>query len=151
MAIVPDVPVITATKATVVALRTVGARKLAMLTPMIELFAESARDYYNAMGFEVLRHDFLKVKRPEEIINLPVEKVYEAFDGLDCADVDCFLHVGGALGIVDYLDGLEEKLGRPVISVNAVNYWYALRKLGVDDPLDRGGRISRMALPADFI
>lgn len=146
----PDVPVITATDSTVAGLRTVGARKIAMLTPMVELFAESARDYYDAMGFDVLRHDFLKVEKPEDIINLPVEKVHEAFDGLDGPDVDCFLHAGGALGIVDYLDDLEEKLGRPVISVNAVTYWYALRKLGVTDPLSRGGRITRMALPEEF-
>ena len=148
--LLPDVPVITATEATVAGLRTVGAKKIAMLTPMIELFAESARQYYNDMGFEVLRHDFLKVPLPEDIINLPIEKVFEAFDGLDGDDVDCFLHVGGALGIVDYLDALEERLGRPVISVIAVTYWYALRKLGVTDALDRGGRITRMQLPDEF-
>ena len=148
--LLPDIPVITATEATVAGLRTVGAKKIAMLTPMVELFAESAFDYYNDMGFEVLRHDFLKVEKPEDIIKLPVEKVHEAFDGLDGPDVDCFLHVGGALGIVDYLDELEEKLGRPVISVIAVTYWYTLRKLGITDALDRGGRVTRMQLPDEF-
>ena len=48
------------------------------------------------------------------------------------------------------IDELEEKLGRPVISSNAATYWYAMRKHGITDPLSRGGRITRMALPEEF-
>ena len=144
---VPEVPVITATDATVAALRTIGACKIAVLSPMSEVYSKSVAGYYSAMGFDVLSHHWLEVPLPQEIINVSVERIQAAFDEMDAPDVDCFLHVGGALGIVDLIDGLEDRLGRPVISVNAATYWYALRKIGVTDALDRGGRITRLALP----
>lgn len=143
---VPDVPVITATDATVAALRTIGARKIAVLSPMSEVYSKSVAGYYAAMGFDVISHHWLEVPLPQEIITVSVERIHAAFDEMNSADVDCFLHVGGALGIVDMIDGLEDRLGRPVISANAATYWYALRKIGVNDPLDRGGRITRLAL-----
>ncbi|MDA8584858.1 hypothetical protein N9L47_01160 [Rhodobacteraceae bacterium] len=147
---VPDVPIITATEATETALRTLGAKKVAVLSPMSETYSKSVAGFYGGLGFDVVSHHYLKVPVPEEIINVPVEMIHGMFDEMDSPEVDCFLHVGGALGIVDFIDGLEEKLGRPVVSVNAATYWYALRKLGVNDPLDRGGQITRLDLPEKF-
>ena len=144
---VPEVPVITATDATLAALHAIGAKKLAVLSPMSEVYSKSVADFYRAMGFDVLSHHWLEVPVPQEIINVPVDRIEAMFDEMDAPEVDCFLHVGGALGIVDMIDGLEDRLGRLVISVNAATYWYALRKIGVTDPLDRGGRITRLALP----
>ncbi len=144
---VPDIPVITATDATVAALRAVGAKKIAALSPMSEVYSRSVAGFYRAMGFDVVSHHWLEVPLPQEIVNVPVDRINAAFDEMDSPDVDCFLHVGGALGIVDMIDDLEERLGRPVISVNAASYWYALRQIGVMDPLDRGGRVTRLALP----
>lgn len=144
---VPEVPVITATDATEAALRAVGAKKIAVLSPMSEVYSKSVAGYYGALGFEVISHHWLEAPLPQDIINVPVDRINAIFDEMDAPEVDCFLHVGGALGIVDMIDGLEARLGRPVISVNAATYWYALRKIGVTDPLDRGGRITRRALP----
>lgn len=145
-AAVGDIPIITATDACVAALKIVGAKRIAALSPMSEVYAKSVQDYYTAVGFDVLATTWLKVPRPEDIIKVPVESVFAAFKTLDVTGVDTFLHVGGALGIVDMIDELEETLGRPVISVNAATYWYGLRRLGIEDPLDRGGQITRLPL-----
>jgi len=145
-AAVPEVPVITATDATTAALHTIGARKIAVLSPMSEVYSQSVARYYGAFGFEVCSHHWLEVPLPQDIINVPVDRIEAAFDKMDAPEVDCFLHVGGALGIVDMIDDLEERLGRPVISVNAATYWYALRRIGVTDRLEMGGRITRPAL-----
>ena len=53
------------------------------------------------------------------------------------------LHVGGALGIVGMIEDLEARFGKPVISVNAATYWYALRRHGIDDPMPGFGRLLR--------
>lgn len=149
-AALPCTPVITATDATEAALRTVGARKIVAMSPMSETYSKSVAGYYSSLGFDVLRHGWLEAPRPQDIIRVPVDQIHDVFERLDSRDVDCFLHVGGALGIVDQIDELEDRLGRPVISVNAAAYWYALRQIGVEDALDRGGRVTRMALPAEF-
>ncbi len=147
---VPGVPVVTATDACEAALRTLDARRIAVLSPMSEANAKSVQGYYEALGFEVRRTTWLEVPRSESIIDVTPETAMAAFEQLIDDTVDTILHVGGALGIIDIVDAIEEHLGRPVVSVNAATYWYALRRHGIADPLDRGGRITRMPLPSEF-
>ncbi|MEM7753993.1 MAG: hypothetical protein AAF230_11295, partial [Pseudomonadota bacterium] len=47
---VPETPVITATDATEAALRAVGARKIAVVSPMSETYSKSVAGYYSAIG-----------------------------------------------------------------------------------------------------
>ena len=141
-----DIPFVTASDACVAALKTVDAKRIGVISPMSEEMSESVRDYYQAHGFIVPNATWLKVATSDRIIDVPVDDINAAFDRVDGVDIDTFLHVGGALGIVDMLDKLEERLGRPVVSSNAATYWYALRMMGAEDPLDRGGRLTRMGL-----
>jgi maleate isomerase len=139
-----DVPLVTATDATITALKTVGARRIAAISPMSDAYSQSVADYYQAFGFEVPYHSGLHVGLPQNIINFGYAEARDAFKALDHADVDTFLHVGGALGIADSIDKLEEELGRPVISSNVATYWRALRTIGVADPLTGFGRLAQM-------
>ena len=146
----PDTPIVTAGDACVAALRTIGAKRLGLISPMSEEYSESARNFYRAHGFEVPETTWLQVKTSARIIDVPLDTIHEAFDKVNTTDVDTILHVGGALGVADMVDGLEERLGKPVVSSTATGYWYALRMLGVDDPLRLGGQITRKSLPTEF-
>ncbi len=144
--VLPDLAFVTATDACVAALKTVGAKRIGVISPMSEEMSESVRAYYQAHGFEVPNATWLKVATSDRIIDIPVDAINAAFDRVDTDDVDTFLHVGGALGIVDMLDELEARLGRPIVSSNAATYWYALRMMGIEDKMDRGGQLTRMPL-----
>ncbi len=139
-----DVPLVTATDATVAALKAMGARRIAAISPMSDEYSQSVADYYEALGFEVPYHTGLQVARPQDIIGIGHAEARAAFRRLDHEDVDTFLHVGGALGIVDSIAALEAELGRPVVSVNVATYWRALRTLGIDDPLTGFGQLAQM-------
>jgi len=143
----PDVPAVNATDATVAALKTVGAKRIALISPMDEEKSKSAAAYYRAHGFEVIASACFQVATSARIIDVTVEAINAAFDEVGASDADTILHVGGALGIVDLIDGYEARLGKTVVSSNAATYWYALRMMGIDDQMDRGGRLTRMALP----
>ena len=95
------------------------------------------------MGFEVPYHAGLQVKKPEDIIKVSLEDALAGFRKLDHDDVDVFLHVGGALGIVDMVEELENELGRPIVSTNIATYWYALRQHGIGDALEGFGQLAR--------
>lgn len=143
----PDnLPYVTATDACVAALKTVGAKRIAVISPMSKDMSESVGNYYAAHGFEVVDSTWLQVATSARIIDVPMDDINAAFDRVAASEVDTILHVGGALGIVDILDGLETRLGKTIISSNAATYWYALRMMGIDDEMDRGGRITRMPL-----
>jgi maleate isomerase len=137
------VPLVTATDATVEALKTIGAKRIAAISPMSDEYSQSVADYYEAIGFEVPYHTGLQVGRSQDIIKIGYAEAREAFLKLDHDDVDTFLHVGGALGIADSIETLEKELGRPVVSVNVATYWCALRTLGISDPLSGFGQLAQ--------
>lgn len=130
-----------ATDAVIAALRTVGAKRIGMMSPLSVENSKSAVDYYTAHGFDIAAATALLVDKPENAVNVPMERVIEAFEEVDSPDVDTLLHVGGSLGIVPLVQELEDKFGKPVLSVNAATYWYALRKMGIKDAIPGFGRL----------
>ena len=149
-AALPDTPIVTAGDACVAALHCIGAKRLGLISPMSEEYSESARNFYRAHGFDVPETTWLQVKTSDKIIGVPVDRIHAAFDQVNTNNVDTILHVGGALGIADMVDGLEARLGKRVISSTATGYWYALRMMGVETPLTLGGQITREPLPSGF-
>ncbi len=138
---VDGVPFVTATDACVAGLRTLGARRIGVLSPMSEEYSRSVQEYYGRFGFEAPHATWLEVEESIDIIKVTVDQILDAFKRIDHDDVDAFLHVGGALGMVGMIEELEAGLGRPIVTVNAATYWYALRKLGVTDPMPGFGRL----------
>ncbi len=138
-----EVPLVTATDATVTALKAVGAKRIAAISPMSEALSQGAADYYEALGFEVPYHTGLGIGRSEDIIKIGHAEARQAFLALEHDDVDTFLHIGGALGIAHSIEALEQELGRPVVSVNVATYWFSLRTLGITDPLTGFGQLAQ--------
>ena len=136
-------PTVLAPDATEAALRTIGAKRIGILAPMSAENSESARAYYEAAGFEVPCTSSLNIGKSEDIIKATTEQIQDGFDEIDHSNVDTLLHVGGALGLVGMIEDLEARFGKPVISVNAATYWYALRRHGIDDPMLGFGRLLR--------
>lgn len=81
------------------------------------------------------------VDKSENAINVPMERVIEAFEEVDGPDIDALLHVGGSLGVVPLIAELEDRFKKPVVSVNQATYWHALRKMGITDPVPGFGEL----------
>lgn len=135
------VPVVTATDACQAALKRLDARRLSILSPMGEKQAQGAQRYYESLGYDVPYVTWLGIKKSEDIIKTTDTQIMEAFRRLDHEDVDTFLHLGGALPMVNLISVLEQSLGRSVVSTNAASYWYALRRHGIEDRLNGYGRL----------
>jgi maleate cis-trans isomerase len=123
------------------ALKTLGAKRIGVLSPMSEEYSKSVQNYYGNYGFQTPYAAWLKVEDSKDIIKVTVDQILEAFDTEGFEEVDTILHVGGALGLVSMLGELEEKLGRPIVSSNAAAYWYALRLHGIKDTRDDIGKL----------
>ncbi|MEP4377377.1 MAG: hypothetical protein ABJ215_13595 [Alphaproteobacteria bacterium] len=136
-----DVPFITATDAMEAALRKVNARRFAMWVPLYEETLQSARGYYEEIGFEIPYSGCLGVEHPVNSINIELSDVEAAFAKLDHDDVDTLVHIGASIGIGDMVDHMEQKFGKPFLSVNQATYWYALRTHGITDPVPGHGSL----------
>jgi maleate isomerase len=127
--------------AAVAALTKFGARRIAVLTPHQPRGDEMVRAYLQEAGFDVVRLKGLAVKTPRMIAQVPLSDIRNALKELDGPDVDALLQVGTALPTIAVAAEAERWLGKPVLAINAVTYWHALRQCGIDDRVYGCGKV----------
>lgn len=119
--------------ATSAALRSIGARRIAVLTPHQPRGDEQVRRYFEEDGFAVCRLIGLKCASPVLIAHTTEEQIVGALKALDGDDADAIVQVGTNLAAVGLCAEAERWLGKPVLAINAVTYWDALRRCGIED------------------
>jgi maleate isomerase len=127
--------------ATVAALRKFGARTIAVLTPHQPRGDEQVRNYLEQDGFVIKRLIGLKCPSPIMISHTTEAQMIRALRELDGDDVDAVVQVGTNLAAVKLCAEAERWFGKPVLAINAVTYWDALRRCGVDDKVSGFGSI----------
>ena len=127
--------------ATVAALRCLGAQRIAVLTPHQPRGDEQVRRYFEEAGFTIPRLTGLKCASPVLIAHTTRQQVIEALRGLDGDDIDAIVQVGTNLAAIETCAQAEVWLGKPVLAINAITYWDALRRSGIEDRIHGCGSI----------
>ena len=60
---------------------------------------------------------------------------------LEFPDADTLVFRCAHWGTVQYIEGLEQELGRNVVSASQAIIWHALRKVGIAEPITGFGRL----------
>ncbi len=58
-------------------------------------------------------------------------------------NLDAIVQCGTNMSLLNVTEKLEPVLGIPVLGINAVTFWYALRENGFVNPFNGGGRLFR--------
>jgi maleate isomerase len=127
--------------ATVAALRRLGAKRIAVLTPHQPRGDEQVRHYFEDAGLEVKRLTGLKCASPVLIAHTTARQMIDTLKALDGDDIDALVQVGTNLAAIEVCTQAERWLGKPVLAINAVTYWDALRRCGVEDRLAGFGAV----------
>lgn len=127
--------------ATVAALRRLGAKRIAVLTPHQPRGDEQVRHYFEDAGFEVKRLIGLKCASPVLIAHTTARQMIDALKSLDGDDIDALVQVGTNLAAIEVCTQAERWVGKPVLAINAVTYWDALRRCGVEDRIAGYGSV----------
>jgi maleate isomerase len=99
------------------------------------------RAYMTEAGFDVIRLKGLACKSPRLIAQVTLPEIRAALRELDGDDVDALLQVGTALPTVAVAAEAERWLGKPVLAINTVSYWNAIRRCRIEDRVLGLGRI----------
>lgn len=137
-------PITAATDALRRALQALGVRRVATFSPYAPIMAEHVRWWLTESGFEWVRNaritgctDALSIADVDE------ERIMRAMREADSPDVEALVQIGANLAMVRFVDAAERELGKPVLAINAVMFWDALRRVGIEDRLDGYGRLLR--------
>ena len=115
------------------ALRVLGAKKLGVVTPYQPVGDSQVRRFLEECGYEVVAIRGLRCPTAVSIAHVDEATLRQAILEVNTPDVDAILQVGTNLSMLRLADETERWLAKPVLAINAVTFWFALRENGIPD------------------
>ena len=137
----PGVAVVTPSRAASIALKTLKANKIAMLTPYIEPVTRGLVECLESDGFEILAPCCLGLEDDGDIARVAPESLFEIAVDICPPEAEALFLSCTALRAIGIIERLEERLGIPVLSSNQVMFWQSLREAGCSMPVSGFGTI----------
>ena len=123
------------------ALRTLGAKRIAVATPYLDDVNRREVDYLEAAGFEIVSLCGLNLEKDSDMVRVAPDYIAEFALALDRADADAIFVSCGALRTLDVIGEIEARAGKPAVCSNQAMIWDCLRLAGVDDRFAGYGRL----------
>jgi maleate isomerase len=142
-AVAGGIPVMLPSFAMLKALELLGRpRKLGILTPWMPPADEACAAFFAESGYQVLAIKGLKHPTPLDIATATPDLLNAAVDEINVPGVECIIKVGTNSSMARLVADMEQRLNKPVLTVNVVTYWAGLRALGINDRLRGYGRLA---------
>jgi maleate isomerase len=136
-----ELPSTTAAHAIVTAARTLGARRVSIVSPYTEDVDAAEHRYFESAGLEVLGGACLGISDGFRLAEPAPDTLFElgrkGFDRRSDALIMTCLNTRSHTVI----DRLEQALGKPVITSTQATLWHALRLAGIEDRIAGFGRL----------
>ena len=101
---------------------------------------------FGAMGFEVVSSVGFSCANALHIAHVPdwaKEKAIMELLATDAHRLDAVVQCGTNMSMMNVAEKLEPVIGIPILGINAVLFWYALRENGFNNALHGAGRVMR--------
>lgn len=142
------IPVVTTSAAAVLALRVLGARRLALIHPpwfSPELNHKGA-EYFGRQQIDVVYASPAGLPGGQHDVH--PGQLYEWARAHVPVTADAVFVGGNGFRAIGAIQALEEDLGRSVLTANQVLFWHALRLTGVRTPVVGYGQVFARGLPS---
>jgi len=123
-----------------------GVQRIGILTAWESRGNASAVRMFEDLGVEVVTSAGFSCANVQHIAHVPdwaKEKAVLELLATPAHNLDAVVQCGTNMSMLDVTERLEPMIGIPVLGINAVTFWYALRENGFLGPLEGGGRLLR--------
>ena len=134
-------PATTTTTAVVTGLRTLGIKRLVLVTPYKELITQKEKGLLEEEGFQVLSYRGLSLDDTYQQYETDPRRWYELVKEMQQPLSEGYFASCGGIRVVDIIGQLEMELGKPVITSNQALVWHCLRRMGIQEPMEGFGRL----------
>jgi maleate cis-trans isomerase len=136
------VPAITAGRAIALAVRALGARRVALATPFpIPVLERLARHYAGKYGLEVVARESFSDSDSVSYPALGQELARDAMARTNGPDVEVFIVPGGNFPTMPFIADWERAVGKPVVTTNQATLWAMIQMMRADERLPGFGRL----------
>lgn len=121
-----------------------GAKRIGILTPFDKKGNEFATQMFEDLGFEVVSSVGFSCANALHIAHIPnwaKEKAILELLATEKNNLDAVVQCGTNMSLIDVTEKLEPIIGIPILGINAVTFWYALRENGFESALTGAGRL----------
>jgi maleate isomerase len=132
--------------ASAAALKAYNAKRIGLLTPFDRLGNNNASRMFEDMGFNVVASVGFSCANARHIAHVPdwaKEKAIIELLARPENRLDAVVQCGTNMSLINVTERLEPLIGIPILGINAVLLWYALRTTGIDTPVEGAGRLLR--------
>ncbi len=120
-----------------------SVQRLGILTPYQPVGDSHVARFFCDHGFDVVRVHSLKRPSEVQIAHAAEADIRDGFKTLAASGVQAIVQAGTDLAAIDLADEAERWLGLPVLAINTVTYWHALRRCGIADAVAHCGSLLR--------
>lgn len=143
------IPIIVQSLALVVALRTLHAKRIALIHPpwYSDDLNQLGVNYFQKNDIEVLESGQAKLR--DDYGDMTADQIVHWVTTHTPDDADAAVIGGGGFRVIGAIDEIERILERPVLSANQTAFWLALRTSGIEDNLGGYGKLFGRSLEND--
>lgn len=136
------VPALTSAQAIGRAVRTLGMRRIALVSPYSTEVIGRAKHYCESRhGLDVVAMEGFGATDAYAIGGLSADNATEAFLRIDRPDIEVLVVPGGNFPTMRFIAGWERRFGKPVITTNQAALWAAMQAMKLALPLPGLGRL----------
>jgi maleate isomerase len=139
----PDVQVTNPARAVPAALKQLGAKRIALLTPYTPEITQVTVDYLAVRGIDVTDAVGLGIDMDDTHARISEGELVRAALSLDRSGAEAVFVSCTAIRSLNVIEALELVTGLPVISSNQATFWHALQLGQVDYPVCGYGQLLR--------
>ena len=128
------------------ALNKFGAKRIGIITPFDKQGNINATKMFEDLGYTVVASVGFSCANAMHIAHIPDwAKEKAIMELLATADnnLDAIVQCGTNMSLINVCEKLEPVIGIPILGINAVTFWYALRENGFANSLIGGGKLLR--------
>jgi maleate isomerase len=136
------VPAITSAQAVGRAVRALGARRIAIVSPYSDEINQRAGRYLAAKhGLEAVALEGFGATDSYAIAQLGPENARSTFARINRPEIEAFVVPGGNFPTMTSIAQWEREFGKPVVTTNQASFWAMLRFFGAADRIHGFGRL----------
>lgn len=133
----PGVPAINPALAGQKALKSIGAKKIGLVTPYIEEVSDSVASYFESFDIAVDKNVCMRCESDYEISRVSDQTMIDAAIEVG-KNVDAIFMSCAAFPATRVIKQVEEATGIPVVTSNQAMIWMSYRLMGLKDKIDLG-------------